>query len=93
MTVTIELTPDEEQRLRERAARLGQELTAYLHRPVRQDLQAGPSAEGSFGAILAPAHGDFRASGMTEEALDALLGEALGESRAGRSRGEDAAFN
>ncbi len=89
MTVTIDLTPDEERRLRERAERLGQELTSYLRRLVRQDLQASPPTEGmSFGEILAPVHEDFRKSDMTVGELDALLEEALSESRAERRRGK-----
>ena len=89
MTVTIDLTPDEERQLRERAARLDQDLAGYLRRIVRQDLHGdSPAGKRSFGEILAPIHQDFRESGMTEGELDALLEEALGESRAERRRGK-----
>jgi hypothetical protein len=89
MTVTIDLSPDEERRLQERAAQLGQDLTAYLHRLIRENLDATPPARSrTFAEILAPVHEDFRKSGMTEEELDTLLREALSESRAERRQGK-----
>jgi hypothetical protein len=88
MTVTIDLSPDEERRLQERAAQRGQDLTAYLRRLIREDLEAAKPAQGrTFAEILAPVHEDFRKSGMTEGELDALLEETLSESRAERHRG------
>jgi hypothetical protein len=91
MTVTIDLSPEEERRLQERAAQLGQDLPAYLRRLIREDLDAAVPAQGrTFAEILAPVHEDFRASGMTEGELDTLLEEALGEARAERHRGKNA---
>lgn len=88
MTVLIELSPEEERRLRERAARLGQDLNGYLRRLIREDLEAGAPVEPrTFAEILAPVREDFRSSGMTEAELDTLLGEALSESRAAKKRG------
>jgi hypothetical protein len=90
MTVTIDLSPDEERRLHERAARVGQDLTGYLRGLIRDDLEAAPPTRGrTFAEILAPVHEDFRTSGMTEGELDALLEEALRESRAERHQGKN----
>jgi hypothetical protein len=92
MTVTIELSPDEERRLQERAARLGEDVTSYVHRLVRDDLEAGPApGRRTFAEILAPVHEEFRRSGMTEAELDGLLDEATRESRAGCRRARDGA--
>jgi hypothetical protein len=90
MTVTIDLSPDEERRLHERAAQLGQDLTSYLHRLIQEDLEAVQPARGrTFAEVLAPIHEDFRKSGMNEEELDTLLEEALGESRAESNQGKN----
>ena len=90
MTVTIDLSPEEERRLQERAAQFGQDLTAYLRRLIQEDLEAASPAKGrTFAAILAPVHEDFRKSGMTDGELDTLLEEALRESRAERRQGKN----
>lgn len=90
MTVTIDLSSDEERQLHERASQLGQDLTGYLQQLIREDLEAAPRRRGrSFSEILAPVHEDFRKSGMTEDELDALLQAALDESRAERRRGHN----
>ncbi len=86
MTVRIELSAEEERRLQERASRLGQDLTAYLQRLIRQDLASNPPAPGdrTFAEVLNPVHQDFLDSGMTEGELETLLEEALTESRDAR---------
>jgi hypothetical protein len=85
MTITIELTLDEERRLQERAAQSGQDLTAYLRGLIREDLEI-PQALGSrsVAEILAPIHEEFRESGMSEEELESLLREELNATRADR---------
>ena len=85
MTVTIELSGDEERRLAERAARLGQDLDAYLRRLIRADLEVEGTGR-TFAEILAPVHEDFRRSGMGMNELDALLEGTINESRAERKR-------
>lgn len=90
MTVTIDLSPDEERRLQERASQLGQDLTAYLHTIIRENLEPPSASTRTFAEILAPVHDDFRRSGMTEGELDELIEEAIHESRAERRRGETA---
>jgi hypothetical protein len=91
MTVSIDLSPDEERRLQERASQLGQDVAGYLRRLIRENLDSTrPATEGqTFAKLLAPVHQDFRESGMTEEELDTLLGEALAESRAERGQGKN----
>src|SRR4051794_35182791 len=70
MAITISLSPEQEKRLAERATQAGQEITAYVHRLIDQDLQAE-----SFDAILAPVRRNFEQSGMTDEDLAALVEE------------------
>jgi hypothetical protein len=89
MALTIELSPDEERQLQERADQSGQDLTDYLRRLIRRNLDAARTANGrTFAEILAPVHEDFRKSDMTEDELDTLLREALDESRAERRLGK-----
>jgi hypothetical protein len=70
MTITISLTPDQEKRLAERAARAGQEVAAYVHQLIDHDIQAE-----NLDAILAPVRRNFEQSGMTDEDLAALVEE------------------
>ena len=39
MSITIDLTPDQERKLSERAARTGQDLAAYVHRLIERDIK------------------------------------------------------
>jgi hypothetical protein len=85
MTITIELTLDEERRLQERAAQSGQNLTAYLRGLIREDLEVPPSAGSrAFAEILAPIHAEFRESGVSQGDLETLLREEVNASRADR---------
>ena len=89
MTITIHLSPEEERRLAERAARSGQDPTSYIHRLITEALEVDAPAENgtsvpqearpTLAEILAPVHEDFRRSGMTEEGLDALVEEVREE--------------
>lgn len=82
MSITIPLSSDEEQALRERAARMGQDITSYLHGLIRADLSAAtPPRDRGFAEILAPVHDDFERSGMTQGELDTLLDGARRELR------------
>src|SRR3954447_2262532 len=57
MTVTLTLSPDEERRLTERAALVGQDLPGYLRRLIREDLEAErPAKSQTFAEALAPVH-------------------------------------
>ena len=70
MTITISLSPEQEKRLTERAAQVGQEVIPYIHQLIDRDIQAE-----SLDAILAPVRRDFEESGMTDEDLAALVEE------------------
>ena len=70
MTITINLSPEQERRLAERAARAGQVVPAYVHRLIDHDIRAE-----SLDAILAPVRRDFEQSGMTDDDLAALVEE------------------
>jgi hypothetical protein len=77
LTVTLSLTPEEEQRLFARATQKGQDVASYLRTLVAADLNRSLSLS----EILAPIHEDFRRSGMTEQELDTLLEGELAEVR------------
>ena len=85
MTVTLNLAPETERRLKERAARSGQTLEAYLQHVLEREVQASTSEVGAgpetrpLKEILAPIHAEFRQSGMTEGELDALIEECRDE--------------
>ena len=89
MTITIDLSPEQERRLAERAARAGQDVTGYVHHLIDRDIDAE-----SLDAILAPVRRDFEQSGMTDDDLAALVEEvgkiSGGRSTAGRVRRRDA---
>ncbi len=75
MTITLNLAPEIERRLRERAAKSGQDPAA-----VAQDLiEAGMQGERTFAEILAPFRRQVAESGMSDVDLDALLDQAREE--------------
>ena len=76
MSIHIELSPDEERRLAERASLRGQGLAEYAHEILSKHARL---LAGSPDELLAPVRAEFRDSGMTEEELDALVEEAREE--------------
>jgi hypothetical protein len=70
MTITINLSSEQERRLTERAARTGQDVAAYVHHLIDRDLDAE-----NLDTILAPVRRDFEQSGMTDDDLAALVEE------------------
>ena len=70
MKIAIDLGPEQERRLAERAARAGQDVAAYVHHLIDR----GIGTE-SLVAILAPVRRNFEESGMTDDDLDALVEE------------------
>jgi len=68
MTLTIQLTSEQEARLRERAAKQGQDPAEYAGSLVNKGL-AVPALE----EIIHPIREEFAASGMTEVELDNLI--------------------
>ena len=81
MTITITLPPETEQRLRAQAEATGKDISTLVVEAVEARLSLGKL---SLRDILAPAHGDFHRSGMTDAELDSLLTESLADSRAER---------
>jgi hypothetical protein len=75
MTLVIELTPEEEMKLQQRAAESGQNPADYAKGLLARDLERPQSLRDLF----APVREDIQASGVTEEELDALIEEAREE--------------
>jgi hypothetical protein len=80
MTITIELRPDDEQVLRDRARMTGQELPEYvrdvLETHIRWISRPETTAK-TFDQILAPVWEGWRQTGMTQEQMDAMLQREL----------------
>jgi chromosomal replication initiation ATPase DnaA len=72
MTITIDLKPDEERWLSERAARNGEDVGSYIQRLIAREIQA-PAR--TLEEVLAPVRQQFEESGMTDEELAALVEE------------------
>jgi hypothetical protein len=70
MTITIDLSAEQQRRLAAKAAQSGHELSAYVHQLIDRDLEAE-----SLDAILAPVRRNFEQSSMTDEELTALVEE------------------
>ncbi len=75
MNVMIQLSPEQERQLTERASLSGEEVAEYIHRIIERHIKAPAVLE----AILAPVRDQFAASGMSEEELDALVEETRDE--------------
>jgi hypothetical protein len=95
MTVTITLTPETEEQLRQRAAESGQTLEAFLQELVEREARGGngtaapeaaPPAVRTFDDFLAPVRKGFEDSGLTEEELTGLFEEAREEAWQERQR-------
>lgn len=84
MSITITLPPATEERLRAEAEATGKDVDTFVAEAVETRLSLSTM---SLRDILAPVHEDFRRSGLSDGELDALLGESLDESRAGRKSG------
>ena len=84
MTITIELSPEEEQVLRERARDSGRELPEYVQQVLEEHIRSVPRPEAApktFDQVLAPVWDGWRQSGMTEEQIDAMFQRELEELR------------
>jgi hypothetical protein len=89
--LTIDLSPETEQKLKERAARSGLDVGAYARQLIEEGLNGGqkladvssatdtPEATRTFDDILAPIRAGFAKSGLTGEELDRLFQEAREE--------------
>jgi hypothetical protein len=74
MTITIDLSVEQQRRLAAKAAQAGHELSAYVQQLIDRDLEAE-----SLNAILAPVRRNFEQSSMTDEELTALVEEVREE--------------
>jgi len=101
MSITISLPPETEEKLRARAAQIGQSLDRYVQELLEREVlgsngrqtppppspdSGAPHAGMTFDEILAPIRKEFEQSGMSEEELDRLLQESLDEVRSERQR-------
>ncbi len=77
MTITINLDPDEESRLRQRAAQNGQDLAGYVHELIARDLTALRPAD--VDAALAPFRRQVEESGLTDAQLEEFFEEVREE--------------
>lgn len=87
MTITIELRPDDEQVLRERARESGRELPEYVQHILEEHVRsvARPAANpGTFDQVLAPVWEGWRRTGLSEEQVDAMFQKELEELRRDR---------
>jgi hypothetical protein len=70
MTITINLSPDQQRRLTAKAAQAGRDLSAYVQQLIDRDIDVE-----SLDAILAPVRRNFEQSSMTDEELTTLVEE------------------
>ena len=75
MTVTLELRPELEEKLRRRALAKGQRLDGYLLDVIERDADAKRSLD----EILAPFRAEVEASGITDAEFDAFIEEIRNE--------------
>jgi hypothetical protein len=89
-SVTVQLPPDTEQKLRHRASLLGQSLEAYLEGLAEREASAlngvpgRPPEPRTFDQLTGPISQAVQASGLSPEEVDAFLDEAVRERRAER---------
>ncbi len=72
MSITISLSPEDEKRLRDRAARAGQDVAAYLCQLIRRDVHDVDEA-------LAPFRDEVAKSGISDEDLRDFFHEVRDE--------------
>ncbi len=77
MTITIELTPEEEVRLRERASHRGRDLREYVHDLIASDIAAPPRSD--VDEALAPFRRQVETSGMTDDQIVEFFDEVREE--------------
>ena len=85
MTITISFSSEEERRLRERAARTGLDVEAYIHGLIGRDLRDRAGGD----EALAPFRRQVEESGLSDEELSAFFEEVRDEvwrEKQGRAR-------
>lgn len=76
MTVQIPLAPDEEAKLRERAATLGQDLQTFVRQAALEKADRPTLTD-----LLSPIHEDTRRRGITVERVDDAIDRARRNNR------------
>jgi hypothetical protein len=76
MTLQIPLAPDEEARLRQRAAAAGKDVETFAREALIETIDRPTLAE-----LLAPVHTETRRLGTSVEEVDAMLDGAREEAR------------
>jgi hypothetical protein len=71
MTITIDLSPETERKLRERAAELGQDVTTVAETLIELGVKERPTLD----EFLAPFRKQVRESGMTDDELATFFEE------------------
>lgn len=77
MTINIELRPDEERVLRERARQSGRDVSEYVHLVLKEHIEGGKT----FAEILSPVWEGFRQAGLNEDQAAEFLEDELEEVR------------
>src|SRR5947209_6655924 len=72
-SVTVQLPPETERALREKAASAGLSLEAYLQKLAQRDAENGTPRAKTLDEILTPIREGFAESGMSEDELTALF--------------------
>jgi hypothetical protein len=72
MSITINLNPEEERQLSERAARNGEDVANFVRGLIAREIQ---TPETSLDEVLAPVRRQFEESGMTDAELATLVEE------------------
>jgi hypothetical protein len=75
MTLSLELAPDLEQQLQERARATGQDIAQYVLQTLQEKVQRKPTVD----ELLAPFRKQVEESGMTDEELEAFFEEVRDE--------------
>ena len=84
MTINIELRPEEERALLERARKSGRDISQYVHQVLAEHIRSGQSPETAsktFHEILAPVREGWQQGGMGEDEINALFEETRDEVR------------
>jgi hypothetical protein len=84
MTINIELRPEVERALLERARMSGRDISQYVHQVLTEHIRSGQSPETAsktFDEILAPVREGWQQGGMSEDEITALFVETRDEVR------------
>ena len=81
MSITLNLTPASEQKLRMKANSAGLSVESFIDQMLESGASDTPKPKRSFDEIVEPARRAFEESGMTDDDLKEIAEEALREVR------------